>query len=131
MAFKPPSRRQLPVSLGSQHRLIQQFDKLSIAIGKAIAPRGLVYGGGSSGLMGIVSLATLEAGGKVIGVVPAAMLAGKRGWPQSGEGSKVEVETAPQTKEALGVVLKHGEPVILAEIGREKVRHIVQLTACH
>lgn len=95
------------------------------SIGKAIAPRGLVYGGGSSGLMGVVSLATLEAGGKVVGIVPAAMLAGKRGWPAGGEGSKVDVETAPTTKEELGVVKQHGEPVLLAEKGREKTETVV------
>jgi len=32
---------------------------------------GLVYGGGSIGLMGIVADATMSAGGEVIGVIPA------------------------------------------------------------
>lgn len=68
--------------------------------------------------MGFVSLAALQAGGHVTGIVPAAMLAGKRG----GEGSKVDVDTSPQTKEALGVAKEHGKPVLLAEKGREAVR---------
>lgn len=40
--------------------------------GRAIARRGwtLVYGGGSVGLMGVTADAALEAGGRVIGVIP-------------------------------------------------------------
>ncbi len=34
----------------------------------------LVYGGGSNGLMGIVAQATLEAGGRVVGVIPRALV---------------------------------------------------------
>lgn len=34
---------------------------------------GLVYGGGSVGLMGAVADAVLEAGGEAIGVIPAAL----------------------------------------------------------
>ena len=34
----------------------------------------LVYGGGHSGLMGIIADATLEAGGRVIGVIPKALV---------------------------------------------------------
>jgi uncharacterized protein (TIGR00730 family) len=44
-------------------------------LGAALARRGLelVYGGGTIGLMGTVANATLEAGGKVIGVIPKAL----------------------------------------------------------
>ncbi len=43
--------------------------------GRAIAARGLglVYGGGSVGLMGILADAALAAGGEVIGVIPRAL----------------------------------------------------------
>jgi uncharacterized protein (TIGR00730 family) len=43
--------------------------------GRALAARriGLVYGGGSVGLMGAVADATLEAGGEVVGVIPRAL----------------------------------------------------------
>jgi len=101
------------------------------SVGRAVARRGLVYGGGSSGLMGVVSQATLDAGGHVVGIVPAAMLAKKpgfsKGGPSTGEGSKVDVPvptpvaTDLTTKEELGVVKKHGEPVLLVEKGREAV----------
>ena len=57
----------------------------TIALGKALAAaeRQLVYGGGSKGIMGIVSGSVLGAGGNVVGVVPHAMLAA------GGEGERV------------------------------------------
>lgn len=50
-------------------------------MGQAIAVRGwtLVYGGGNVGLMGVVADAALAAGGKVIGVIPEALLARELG----------------------------------------------------
>ena len=44
-------------------------------LGRAIAGRGigLVYGGGSIGLMGAIADAVLEAGGEVIGVIPRTL----------------------------------------------------------
>jgi uncharacterized protein (TIGR00730 family) len=44
--------------------------------GRALAGRGLelVYGGGHVGLMGILADAVLEAGGKVIGVIPQSLV---------------------------------------------------------
>ncbi len=46
------------------------------AMGRTIAQRGMgvVYGGGHVGLMGAVADAALEAGGKVIGVIPGFMM---------------------------------------------------------
>jgi uncharacterized protein (TIGR00730 family) len=46
------------------------------AMGTAIAARGktLVYGGGAVGLMGIVADAALAAGGRVIGLMPRALV---------------------------------------------------------
>jgi uncharacterized protein (TIGR00730 family) len=46
------------------------------AMGRSIAQRGMgvVYGGGHVGLMGAVADAALEAGGRVIGVIPGFMV---------------------------------------------------------
>lgn len=70
------------------------------AVGRALAldGRALVYGGGSKGIMGIVSGSVLENDGKVIGVIPRAMVAG------GGENEKV---TSSQ--------------IYLDEVGREMV----------
>lgn len=45
-------------------------------MGQTIAEQGktLVYGGGRSGLMGVVADSALQAGGKVIGVIPNALV---------------------------------------------------------
>ncbi len=44
----------------------------SVALGRGLAARnvGLIYGGGRVGLMGAVADAVLDAGGRVIGVIP-------------------------------------------------------------
>ena len=46
------------------------------AVGRWIGTHGgqLVYGGGNNGLMGMVAAATLEAGGRVVGVIPKALV---------------------------------------------------------
>ncbi|MCX7622671.1 MAG: TIGR00730 family Rossman fold protein [Thermomicrobium sp.] len=46
-------------------------------LARLLAERGLgiVYGGGSIGLMGVVADAALEAGGEVIGVIPEVLMA--------------------------------------------------------
>lgn len=46
------------------------------AVGRWIGEHGgqLVYGGGNNGLMGMVADATLAAGGRVVGVIPKALV---------------------------------------------------------
>lgn len=60
----------------SQFFFYSYTHSLSPAVGKALAlqDRPLVYGGGSAGIMGVVSGAVLEHGGKVTGIVPYAMV---------------------------------------------------------
>jgi hypothetical protein len=52
------------------------FSKAAIQVGTWIGQHGgqLVYGGGRNGLMGIVAEATMAAGGRVIGVIPRALV---------------------------------------------------------
>jgi predicted Rossmann-fold nucleotide-binding protein len=71
-------------------------NNIIIAVGHAIAAanRPLVYGGGSKGLMGAVSGAALERGGKVTGVVPYAMVAA------GGEQEKGEAVVTVELNEA-------------------------------
>ncbi len=51
------------------------YREAAAALGRTLARRGLglVYGGGSIGLMGIVADAALAAGGEVVGVIPRAL----------------------------------------------------------
>jgi uncharacterized protein (TIGR00730 family) len=50
-----------------------RFIEAAIALGKELAESGvgLVYGGGSTGLMGAVATATLDHGGTVTGIIPS------------------------------------------------------------
>ena len=66
------------VFCGSNKGSRREYSDWAIRMGNALARRsiGLVYGGGNVGLMGILSDATLAAGGEVIGVIPKALV----GW---------------------------------------------------
>lgn len=60
------------------------FEQAARRLGEALGARGaqLVYGGGRVGLMGAVADATLAAGGRVVGVIPQALMlreVGRRG----------------------------------------------------
>ena len=62
----------IAIFCGSSLGTDQQFADLAKLTGETIAKQGktLVYGGGRSGLMGLVADSALAKGGKVIGVIP-------------------------------------------------------------
>jgi len=64
------------VYCGSRNGVNPQWAEQAQAVGLWIAEHGgqLVYGGGRNGLMGIVADATLQAGGRVVGVIPKALV---------------------------------------------------------
>jgi uncharacterized protein (TIGR00730 family) len=66
----------LCIYCGSAAGADTRFAESAATVGRLIAERGFgtVYGGGRVGLMGIVADAVLAAGGKVIGVIPEAMV---------------------------------------------------------
>lgn len=79
-ASDPPAPSAPPVLsvcvyCGSRHGTRPAYTAAAQALGAAIGARGwqLVYGGGSVGLMGEVADATLAAGGRVVGVIPASL----------------------------------------------------------
>lgn len=57
------------------------YRALATDIGRRIAGRGwtVVYGGGDVGLMGALAGGALEAGGKVVGIIPRALLRQEQG----------------------------------------------------
>jgi uncharacterized protein (TIGR00730 family) len=67
--------RRVCVFCGSSFGRDPLFRAAAIAFGQLVAKRGLgvVYGGGSVGLMGALADAALDAGGEVIGVIPEAL----------------------------------------------------------
>lgn len=67
-----PAVKSVCVYCGSSGRVEEVHKEAARDLGRALAERGidLVYGGGRLGLMGIVADAVLEAGGRVLGVIP-------------------------------------------------------------
>ena len=66
----------LCVYCGSRHGANEAFADTARQVGEWIGHHGgqLVYGGGHNGLMGIVADATLAAGGRVVGIIPKALV---------------------------------------------------------
>ncbi|MEM7618262.1 MAG: TIGR00730 family Rossman fold protein [Pseudomonadota bacterium] len=60
------------VYCGSSSRVDDSFKEAATSLGKLIASEGwgVVYGGGRVGLMGLVADSALEAGAKVVGIIP-------------------------------------------------------------
>lgn len=73
--------RRICIYAGSSFGASPDYATAAAAFGAACARRGLgiVYGGGSVGLMGVLADAALAGGGEVIGVIPRAMIAEERG----------------------------------------------------
>ena len=65
----------LCVYCGSRPGRLETFTQTAKAVGEWIGRHQgqLIYGGGNSGLMGIVAAATQQAGGKVVGIIPHAL----------------------------------------------------------
>lgn len=64
------------VYCGSRPGASPLFSETAQTVGHWIGSHGgqLVYGGGCNGLMGTVAQATLDAGGRVVGVIPKALV---------------------------------------------------------
>lgn len=67
--------QRICVFCGSKTGKLPIFREQAIALGQAMVSEGigLVYGGGSVGLMGIIAQSILAAKGEVIGVIPKAL----------------------------------------------------------
>ena len=74
----------LCVYCGSRPGTDSAYEHAAVAVGQWIARHGgqLVYGGGSGGLMGTVANAALEAGARVVGIIPKALV--EKEWAHHG-----------------------------------------------
>ena len=86
------------VYCGSKPGLEPQFAQVAQQVGRWIGQHGgqLVYGGGKAGLMGVVAQATLEAQGRVVGIIPKALMEREMAFTQCQE--LVLVETMHERK---------------------------------
>ncbi|MFM8610189.1 MAG: TIGR00730 family Rossman fold protein [Burkholderiaceae bacterium] len=71
------------VYCGSRAGAEPAYPKAADAVGRWIGSHGgqLVYGGGNNGLMGRVADATLASGGRVVGIIPQALM--EREWAKT------------------------------------------------
>jgi uncharacterized protein (TIGR00730 family) len=69
--------RRICVFCGSNAGVNPAFKNAAAGLARLLADRRieLVYGGGNIGLMGVLADAALEAGGRVIGVIPESLMA--------------------------------------------------------
>lgn len=67
-----PVFRRVCVYCGSSTRVQERYLEVAARMGRVLAQAGceIVYGGGSTGLMGALADAALEAGSRVVGVIP-------------------------------------------------------------
>jgi len=86
------------VYVGSSFGASPEYAAVAAAFGRACANRGIgiVYGGGSVGLMGALADSALSAGGAVIGVIPRPMMA--EGRAHHGLTDLITVETMHERK---------------------------------
>jgi uncharacterized protein (TIGR00730 family) len=99
--MNPADRFSLCVYCGSRHGARAEYTLAARELGREIGMRGwqLVYGGGNVGLMGEVANATLEAGGRVVGVIPRMLKEREVGHPALHE--MHVVETMHQRKQMM------------------------------
>jgi uncharacterized protein (TIGR00730 family) len=72
--------KSVAVYCSAREGLDGPFTEAARETGRVLGERGieLVYGGGGLGLMGVVATAALEAGGRVVGVIPRSMVEKER-----------------------------------------------------
>ena len=86
------------VYCGSKFGADPRFSDLATEVGRWIGQHGgqLVYGGGRNGLMGLVADSTRAAGGRVVGVIPKALV--EREWAHTGCDELHVVDTMHERK---------------------------------
>lgn len=88
----------LCVYCGSRPGAKPAYSQVARSVGEWIGRHGgqLVYGGGRNGLMGIVADATLSAGGRVVGIIPTALV--EKEWAHHGCSELLVVENMHERK---------------------------------
>ncbi len=95
-----PEMRAVCVFAGANPGNDPAFVAAAERLGAAVAQRGLalIFGGGRAGLMGAVSSAARAAGGRVVGIIPKALLTKERAY--TGDGVEVEVVSSMHERKA-------------------------------
>lgn len=88
----------------SSTKIASIYFEIAEELGHLLARKGinLINGAGSSGLMGTISNAALQAGGNVTGVIPRFMV--EQGWHHQGLTHLVETETMHERKQLMAEI---------------------------
>lgn len=94
----PSPSFSLCVYCGSRPGADPAYAQVARSVGEWIGRHGgqLVYGGGRNGLMGVVADATLSAGGRVLGIIPTALV--EKEWAHHGCSELLVVENMHERK---------------------------------
>ena len=96
--------KRICVFCGSNMGISEVYSETARDMGRALVRRGLglVYGGESVGLMGVLADAVMTEGGEAIGVLPEAMLAREIGKPELLDLTELRVvDSMHQRKQAM------------------------------
>lgn len=107
-----PALSRVCVFCGASSGVRDEYREAAARLGILLASRGLelVYGGGSVGLMGVVANACLDAGGRVIGVIPESLVGREvAGEPVEHAGiTRLEIVDSMHTRKARMAELSDG-----------------------
>uniref|UniRef100_A0A0D9VXT1 Cytokinin riboside 5'-monophosphate phosphoribohydrolase n=1 Tax=Leersia perrieri TaxID=77586 RepID=A0A0D9VXT1_9ORYZ len=118
--------RAICVFCGSRPGNRPSFSAAALDLGKQLVERqlDLVYGGGSGGLMGLVSKAVHDGGRHVLGVIPSALL------PEEVSGETLgEVKVVRDMHERKSEMAKHADAFIALPGGYGTIEELLEIIA--
>ncbi|KAM0937655.1 putative LOG family protein [Dioscorea sansibarensis] len=116
--------KRICVFCGSRSGNRPSFSEAALQLGKQLVERkiDLVYGGGSVGLMGLVSQTVFDGGCHVLGVIPRALL------PHEISGETVgEVKMVADMHERKSVMAKHADAFIALPGGYGTMEELLEM----
>ncbi|KAJ0973610.1 hypothetical protein J5N97_015575 [Dioscorea zingiberensis] len=118
------SFRRICVFCGSRSGNRPSFSDAALQLGKQLVERkiDLVYGGGSIGLMGIISQTVFDGGCHVLGVIPSALL------PYEISGETIgEVKSVADMHERKSVMASHADAFIALPGGYGTMEELLEI----
>ncbi|XP_006650438.1 probable cytokinin riboside 5'-monophosphate phosphoribohydrolase LOG4 [Oryza brachyantha] len=118
--------RTICVFCGSRRGNRPSFSAAALDLGKQLVERklDLVYGGGSGGLMGLVSKTVHDGGRHVLGVIPSALL------PEEVSGETLgEVKVVRDMHERKSEMAKHADAFIALPGGYGTIEELLEIIA--
>ncbi|KAJ7982217.1 Cytokinin riboside 5'-monophosphate phosphoribohydrolase [Quillaja saponaria] len=116
--------KRICVFCGSRAGYKSRFSDAALELGKLLIERkiDLVYGGGSLGLMGLISQTVLNGGCHVLGVIPKALLP-----PEISGETYGEVKTVADMHERKSEMAKHAEAFIALPGGYGTMEELLEM----